>query len=69
MRRWLRTGGLLACLLAWLALRLVLDVPWTVEPGVLVAGVLASTAAAVAVGFLATYRLLGQKPLPVLRRE
>lgn len=62
-------GTLLACLLAWLVLRLVLDVPWTVQPGVLVAGVLASTAVAVAVGFLATYRLLGQKPLPVLRRE
>jgi len=26
-------------------------------------------ALAVAVGFLATYRLLGAKPLPVLRRE
>jgi predicted lysophospholipase L1 biosynthesis ABC-type transport system permease subunit len=24
---------------------------------------------AVAIGFLATFRLLGQKPLPVLRRE
>lgn len=63
------SGTLLACLLAWLVLRFVLDVPWTAEPGVLVAGVLASTAVAVAVGFLATYRLLGQKPLPVLRRE
>jgi putative ABC transport system permease protein len=62
-------GTLLACLLAWLVVRFVLDTPWTVEPGVLAAGVLASTAVAVAVGFLATYRLLGQKPLPVLRRE
>jgi putative ABC transport system permease protein len=62
-------GTLLACLLAWLVLRFVLDTPWTVEPGVLAAGLLTSTAVAVAVGFLATFRLLGQKPLPVLRRE
>jgi putative ABC transport system permease protein len=62
-------GTVLACLLAWLVLRFVLKVPWTVAPGVLTAGVLASTALAVAVGFLATFRLLGQKPLPVLRRE
>jgi putative ABC transport system permease protein len=62
-------GTLLACLLAWLVLGSVLEVPWTVEPGVLAAGVLSSTGLALAVGFLATFRLLGQKPLPVLRRE
>jgi len=28
-----------------------------------------SAALALAVGFLATFRLLGQKPLPVLRNE
>ena len=34
-----------------------------------VVGVAATVVLALAVGFLATFRLLGQKPLPVLRRE
>jgi putative ABC transport system permease protein len=62
-------GTLLACLLAWAILRLVLETPWTLAPGVLALGVVTATAVAVAVGFLATFRLLGQKPLVVLRRE
>lgn len=62
-------GTALAAALAWIVLRFVLDAPWTLEPRALVAGIALSTALAVAVGFLATYRLLGQKPLWVLRRE
>ena len=62
-------GTALACLLAWIVLRFVLDTPWHVEPWALLAGVVASVVLAIAVGFLATWRLLGQKPLPVLRRE
>jgi putative ABC transport system permease protein len=62
-------GTLLAALLAWIVLRFVLDVPWTFEPDTLAVGVAASTAIALAVGFLATFRLLGRKPLPVLREE
>jgi len=62
-------GSLLAAALAWVVLRFVLDVPWALEPGPLVAGVLATTAASLAVGFLATFRLLGRKPLAVLRQD
>jgi putative ABC transport system permease protein len=62
-------GTALAAVLAWIVLRFVLDVPWTFEPAALAAGVAATVAGAVAVGFLATFRLLGEKPLPVLRRE
>jgi putative ABC transport system permease protein len=62
-------GSALALLLAWVVVRLVLDTPWTLEPVALALGVVLAVAVAVAVGFLATYRLLGQKPLPVLRRE
>jgi predicted lysophospholipase L1 biosynthesis ABC-type transport system permease subunit len=36
---------------------------------VLLGGVAASVVLAITVGFLATWRLLGAKPLPVLRRE
>jgi len=62
-------GTLLATLLAWAVLKFVLHVPWTLEPATLATGVLAATAGAVAVGLLATFRLLGRAPLSVLRQE
>lgn len=62
-------GTLLGSMLAWVVLRFLLNVPWTFEPGVMALGVALAVALAVAVGFLGTFRLLGQKPLPLLRRE
>src|SRR5262249_22541391 len=62
-------GTALGATLAWIVLRFVLDTPWRFEPWALLAGVAASVVLAIAVGFLATWRLLGEKPLPVLRRE
>jgi len=62
-------GTLLAAALAWAVLTLVLKVPWTLEPATLAGGVIAATAVAVAVGLLATFRLLGRAPLAVLRQE
>ena len=62
-------GTALAALLSWIVLRYLLDAPWQVSPWTLVAGVLLTTVLSIAVGFLTTWRLLGQKPLPVLRRE
>ena len=62
-------GTTLAMVLAWIVLRFVLDTPWRFDPLGLLAGVGGSVALAVAVGFLATFRLLGAKPLPVLREE
>jgi putative ABC transport system permease protein len=62
-------GTALAAVLAWVVLRFVLAVPWTFEPGALALGVAVTTAMAVAVGFLATFRVLGAKPLAVLRQE
>jgi putative ABC transport system permease protein len=62
-------GTALAALLAWIVLRFVLEVPWTFEPAPLVLGVTGAVGMALAVGFLATFRLLGQRPLPLLRRD
>jgi len=62
-------GSALALLLAWIVLRFVLDVPWTFEPAPLALGVTLPVLLALAVGFLGTFRLLGQRPLPLLRRE
>jgi putative ABC transport system permease protein len=62
-------GAGLAALLAWIVLRFVLETPWTFEPVTLAAGVVASVALAVGVGLGTTFRLLGVKPLAVMRRE
>ncbi|MBI4271242.1 MAG: FtsX-like permease family protein [Candidatus Rokubacteria bacterium] len=62
-------GTLLAVVLAWIVVRFVLDVPWTLAPAPLVLGVGATAGLSLAVGSLATFRLLGQKPLAVLRRD
>jgi putative ABC transport system permease protein len=62
-------GSALAALLAWAVLRFALDVPWRWAPGILLAGVATATALALAVGFLGTRRLLGRRPLGVLRSE
>jgi putative ABC transport system permease protein len=62
-------GTALAGILAWVVLRFVLMVPWRFDPAAMGFGVAATTLVAIAVGFLATFRLLGQKPLAVLRHE
>jgi len=62
-------GALLAAVLTWVVHRFVLDVPWTLDPAPLAAGVLITTAVALAVGGLVTLRLLGRAPLTVLRQE
>ncbi len=62
-------GSALAALLAWAVLRFALEVPWRWAPGTLLAGVATATALALSVGFLGTRRLLGRRPLGVLRSE
>jgi putative ABC transport system permease protein len=62
-------GTVLAAALAWVVLRFVLETPWTFAPGAAMLGVGLTAAVAVGVGVLATFRLLGQKPLPVLRQQ
>jgi len=62
-------GTVLAAILAWVVLRFVLDTPWTLEPETLILGVVLTTLVSLTVGLLATVRLLGRKPLSVLRQE
>jgi len=62
-------GTALAAVLAWAVLRFALDVPWRWAPGTLLGGVATATALALLVGFLGTRRLLGRRPLGVLRSE
>jgi len=62
-------GTALAAVLAWVVLTFVLETPWRFEPLAMLAGITLTMALSMAIGFLATFRLLGAKPLPVLRRE
>jgi putative ABC transport system permease protein len=62
-------GAGLAVGLAWGVGHWILDVKWLFQPVAIVWGIGATIVGTVLVGFLSTYRILGQKPLPVLRRE
>ncbi|HEY5931717.1 MAG TPA: FtsX-like permease family protein [Nitrospira sp.] len=66
-------GGFLGCVLAgalsWAVLSTVFDLSWSLQPTVLAMGFTATVTLTMLVGFLSTYRLLGQPPLTVLRHE
>jgi putative ABC transport system permease protein len=62
-------GSLLAAALAWGVGRWALDIGWAGSPLTVAAGIAAAALLALGVGFLGTFRLLGRKPLGVLRGE
>jgi len=62
-------GSLLAAALAWSVGHWALDIGWAGSPLTVAAGIAAATLLAIGVGFLGTFRLLGRKPLGVLRGE
>lgn len=59
----------LASALSWVILHFFLDIAWTVQPMVLGWGLLVTVGIAVVVGFLSTFKILGEPPLAVLRGE
>jgi putative ABC transport system permease protein len=62
-------GSALATALSWGVMHWILDVTWLFQPSAVVVGVLATVILTVSVGVLSTFRILGMKPLPVLRQE
>jgi putative ABC transport system permease protein len=62
-------GSGLASALSWAVLTTLFDLTWTLQPKILLAGVSATVALTMIVGFLSTFRILGQPPLTVLRHE
>ncbi len=62
-------GIVLASSLSWAALRYVFDLSWSLQAGLLLIELLAAMLLTLAIGFLSTYRLLGMRPLAVLRQE
>ncbi len=62
-------GSVLASALSWAVLSTLFDLAWSLQPAVLATGVAATIILTLLVGFLSTYRILGQPPLSVLRHE
>jgi putative ABC transport system permease protein len=62
-------GSALASALSWAVLATVFDLSWGLHAPVLAVGFAATTVLTVLVGFLSTYRILGQRPMSVLRHE
>jgi len=62
-------GMALASALSWAVLRFVFELPWTLQPAVLGWGWLATVLLTLSIGCLSTYRILGQRPLAILRHE
>jgi putative ABC transport system permease protein len=62
-------GSGLASALSWGMLTTLFDLSWSLEPQILMAGVGITIALTMMVGFLSTFRILGQPPLTVLRHE
>jgi putative ABC transport system permease protein len=62
-------GLFLGSLLSWTVLRYVFDLPLSIHPQVLGIGLFLTMVLTLLVGFASTYRILGQRPLAVLRHE
>lgn len=62
-------GVILASFLAWAVLYFILDMTWAFHPAVLTVSILLTVLLTLAVGFLSTFRILGQRPLSILRHE
>ncbi len=62
-------GITLASALSWGILVTIFDLSWSLQPKILAVGYLATISLTMVVGFLSTYRILGQPPLSVLRHE
>ena len=59
----------LSSALSWLVLTYIFELSWSLQPTVLLTGLLFTMLLTLAVGFLSTFRILGQRPLVILRHE
>lgn len=62
-------GLVLANVLSWGVLRFLFELAWSFHPAVVGLSLASTVGLTLAVGFVSTFRLLGQRPLPVLRHE
>jgi len=59
----------LSSALSWLVLTHIFELSWSLQPTVLFTGLVLTMFLTLAVGFLSTFRILGEKPLAILRHE
>ncbi|MBD0305342.1 MAG: FtsX-like permease family protein [Nitrospiraceae bacterium] len=62
-------GLVLAVVLSWSVLYFFLNLSWTFQPYVLVIAFVLTVLLTLTVGFLSTFRILGERPLAILRHE
>src|SRR5579884_99588 len=62
-------GGLFSIGISWGIVHFFLDLPWQFDGITLLQGVIGTLFLTLLTGFLMTYRILGQKPLVILRAE
>jgi putative ABC transport system permease protein len=62
-------GAGLSLLVAWSVVHYILELHWYFSPPAVLMGILTTILLTLLTGFLTTYRILGQKPLAVLRTE
>jgi putative ABC transport system permease protein len=62
-------GTILASVLSWGVLYFIFELPWTLQPMRLMGGIFLTVMLTLGVGFLSTFRILGQRPLTILRHE
>ncbi len=62
-------GIALASALSWAVLHFFMDLTWTFHPEVLAIAFVLTIILTLLVGFLSTFRILGQRPLAILRHE
>jgi putative ABC transport system permease protein len=66
-------GGILAVglssVLSWFVLTHVFDLTWRLHPAVLLTGLGCTVLLTLLVGLLSTFRILGQRPLAILRHD
>jgi putative ABC transport system permease protein len=62
-------GAGLAAILSWAVVRFIFDLPWVFQVKPLLMGLGLTMLLTLVVGFLSTFRILGQRPLAVLRHE
>jgi putative ABC transport system permease protein len=66
-------GGLLSVglssALSWFVLTHIFELPWLLHPALLLAGLASTVLLTLLVGLLSTFRILGQRPLAILRHD
>ncbi len=59
----------LSSALSWVVLTYIFDLPWSLHAIILLKGLALTVLLTLIVGWLSTYRILGQRPLAILRQE